>query len=193
MIMGDERPEKKLTPQAAAMTSTLGGHDKKKKKADCKSTGLTGPNSSLTGSTGLTSSRTGVTGAPSESGSPSKSKTRPSFKEILAKFQKQGAIQKKEKQPGKAKDTKPSSKCQEQSGSFQRQGNYTSFDGPIAIWYCWYPYFYTLMNYNRMHMQSYYIQYPSIYPNHASLQRPVVASNNLVKRDIFAAKQMRRL
>ena len=33
-------------------------------------------------------------------------------------------------------------------------------------------------------MQSYYIQYPSICPNYTSLQRSIVASNNLVKKDI---------
>jgi len=33
-------------------------------------------------------------------------------------------------------------------------------------------------------MQSYYIQYPPIYPSHTSSQRLIVASNNLVKRDI---------
>ena len=37
-------------------------------------------------------------------------------------------------------------------------------------------------------MQSYYIQYPSIYPNHASPQRLIVASNNLVLGDIDFSK-----
>ena len=33
-------------------------------------------------------------------------------------------------------------------------------------------------------MRSYYIQYPPMYPNHASSQRPIIASNNLVKNDL---------
>ena len=36
-------------------------------------------------------------------------------------------------------------------------------------------------------MQSYYIQYPPIYPNHA--KRPVVASNNLVQQDVDCSKE----
>ena len=60
VVIGDERPEKKLTL-------------KKKKKADNKSTGLTGHSDGLTGSTGLT-------GAPSKSRNSFKIKTRPSFK-----------------------------------------------------------------------------------------------------------------
>ena len=58
-------------------TSTLGGA-RQGKKADSKSTGLTGSNG-------------GLTGVSSESESSSKSKTRPSFKELLAKYEKQGA------------------------------------------------------------------------------------------------------
>jgi len=49
--------------------------------------------------------------------------------------------------------------------------------------------FYTPMDYSRMHMQSYYIQYPPIYPNHASSQRSIVASNNLAKKDFGYSKE----
>ena len=38
-------------------------------------------------------------------------------------------------------------------------------------------------------MQSYYIQYPLMYPNHALLQRPIVASNNPVKQDVDCSKE----
>jgi hypothetical protein len=38
-------------------------------------------------------------------------------------------------------------------------------------------------------MQSYYIQYPSMYPNCASPRRPIVASNDLVKRDYCCSKE----
>ena len=58
-------------------SSSAGGQDKKE-KTDNKPTGLTG-------------TQTGLTGASSESESSSKSNTRPSFKEVLAKYEKQGA------------------------------------------------------------------------------------------------------
>ena len=148
---------------------------------------MTGSNS---GPTGLTGAKIGLTGAPSKSGNSSgtKDKKRPSFKELLAKYEKKGAVQKLKEPSNKVKDTKPSSELQERSG----QGNYASSNGPIAPWYCWCPYFYTSMDYSRMHMQSYYIQYPSIYPNHASPQRPIVASNNLVKKDVDCSKEVEK-
>ena len=93
VVIGDERPKKKLTLQTSQGAKILGGQDKKK-KPDNKSTGHSG---GLTGSTGLTSHGTGLTGAPSKSGNSSKIKTRPSFKELLAKYENQGATQKKKK------------------------------------------------------------------------------------------------
>jgi hypothetical protein len=111
--------------------------------------------------------------------------TRPSFKELLAKYEKEGIAQKQKRRQSEAKDTGSTSEHQEQTS----QGNYTSSSGPIAPWHCWYPYFYTPMNYSRMHMQSYYIQYPPMYPNHTLLQRPIVASNNLVKQDADCSKE----
>ena len=156
----------------------------RKKGADSESTGLTGSKGGLTGPTGLTGSRTGLTGAPSKSGNSSKIKTRPSFKELLAKYEMKGSAQRQKGRPSKVKDTGSSSRHQEQSS----RGNYTLSSGPIAPWYCWYPYFYTPMDYSRMHMQSYYIQYLSIYPNHASPQKPIVANNNLVKHDVGCSK-----
>ena len=88
----------------------------------------------------------------------------------------------------KAKHLKPSSKLPEQSDSHPNQGNYTSSNEPITPWYCWFPYSYTPMDYSRIHMQSYYIQYPPMYPNYALPQRPVVASNNLIKKDVGCSK-----
>ena len=41
-------------------------------------------------------------------------------------------------------------------------------------------------------MQSYYIQYPSIYPNHASPQKLIVASNNLAKEDVDCSKEVEK-
>ena len=174
VVIGEERHEQEVLqnkiPRVAAKDSMLGGQDKKK-GADSKSTGLTG---SKDGRTGPTGSRTGLTGAPSKSGNSSKIKTRPSFKELLAKYEMKGSFQRQKGRPSKVKDTGSSSRHQEQSS----RGNYTSSSGTIAPWYCWYPYFYTPMDYSRMHMQSYYIQYPPIYPNHALLQRPIVASKS---------------
>ena len=72
VVIGDERPEKKLTQKIPQGAKILGGQDKKK-KADNKSTGLTG--------------------TPSKSGNSPRSKTRPSFKELLAKYEKEGIAQ----------------------------------------------------------------------------------------------------
>jgi hypothetical protein len=44
------------------------------------------------------------------------------------------------------------------------------------------------MDYSKIPMQSYYIQHPPIYPNYALPQRPVVSSNDPVKRDIDCIK-----
>ena len=82
-----------------------GGQDKEK-GADSESTGLTG---SKGGPTGLTGSRTGLTGTPSKSGNSSKSKTRPSFKELLAKYVKEGIAQRQKGRLSEAKDTGSSS------------------------------------------------------------------------------------
>ena len=38
-------------------------------------------------------------------------------------------------------------------------------------------------------MQSYYIQYPPMYPNHALPQRPIVTSNNIVQQDVDCSKE----
>jgi len=99
VIVGEERPEKKVlqskTSRATAKVSTLGGQDKEK-RADSKSTGLIGSDSSLTSPTGLTGAKTRLTGVPSKSrdSSRSKDKKRPSFKELLTKYEKEGIAKK---------------------------------------------------------------------------------------------------
>ena len=108
----------------AEQQSSSAGGQYKKKKADNKSTGLTGHNSGLSGPTGLSGLRTGLTGASSESERSSRSKIRPSFKKLLAKYEKQGATQKKKQQPGEVKDMRSSSKLQEQSICCPHQNNY---------------------------------------------------------------------
>jgi hypothetical protein len=178
VVIGEERHEKEVLqnkiPRVVAKASTLGGQDKEK-GADSKSTGLTGADSGLIG---LTGTKTGLTDAPSKSGNSSRSKTRPSFKELLGKYEKEGITQMG--RSSKVKDMKPSSKCQEQSDSHPRQGD-TPSNGQITPWYCWFPYSYMSMHYSRIHMQSYYIQYPPMYPNYALPQRPVISSDDLVK------------
>ena len=77
-----------------------------------------------------------------------------------------------------------SSKLQEQSVCYSHQSNYY---GSFTL--CFHSYFYTPMDYSRMHLQSYYIQYTPIYLNYASPQRPIVASNNLVKKDFSCSKE----
>ena len=106
-------------------SSSAGGQDKKE-KTDDKPTGLTG-------------TQTGLTGASSEFESSSKSKMRPSFKELLAKYEKQGATQKKKKQmgrPSKTKDETSSRSC-EQLDPRSSQGNCAvmPYSAPIAPWF----------------------------------------------------------
>ena len=100
VIIGEERPERKVlqgkTPRAATKTSTLGGQHKEKKTGSSL-TGQTGPSSSLTGvPTGLTGVPNGLISVSSNSGRSSTTnfRTRPSFKELLAKYEKEGAVQK---------------------------------------------------------------------------------------------------
>ena len=116
MIIGEDRPEKKMQQNKTSRDpSTLGGQDKR--KTDNKSTGLTGSRGGLTGT------KTGLTGVCRESGSFSRNKTRLSFKELLAKYEKQEVIQKKEKRSDEAKDVSLSLKLQEQSVCCSHQSN----------------------------------------------------------------------
>ena len=92
VVIGDEKPEKKLTQKTPQGAKTLGGQDKKK-KADSKSTGLTGHSGGLTGSIGLTGFKIGLTNAASKSGESSKNKTRSSFKKLLGKYEKERTAQ----------------------------------------------------------------------------------------------------
>ena len=89
----------------------VGGQDKKK-KIDNTLTGLTGSQVGLTGALiGLTGVHTDLTGVSCKFGNSSKTKKkmRPSFKELLAKYEKKGAVQKLKEPSNKVKDTKPSS------------------------------------------------------------------------------------
>ena len=87
-----------------------------------------------------------------------------------------GVVQKQKERPDKVEDIQLSLKSQEQSSL--SQGN--SFNELIVPWYCWYP-CYMSLDYSRMHMQSYYIRYPSIYPSRIS-QIPI--RNNLVRKKL---------
>jgi len=80
---------------AEQQSSSAVGQDKKQKSGN-KPTSLFG-------------TQTGLTGTSSESESSSKSKIKPSFNKLLAKYEKQGATQKEKKQrgrPSEAKDEK---------------------------------------------------------------------------------------
>ena len=96
----------------------------------------------------------------------------------------QEVIQKKEKRSDEAKDVSLSLKLQEQLVCCSHKNNCYE---PFTPWF--HPCFYTPMDYSRMHMQSYYIQFPPMYPNYASPQRPIVANNDLVKRDFNCSKE----
>ena len=61
------------------------------------------------------------------------------------------------------------------------------YSGPVAPWFWPNPCSYTPMDYNGIHMQSYFIQYPPIYPNCGTSQRSI--RDNLVKKDIHCSKE----
>ena len=79
-------------------SSALGGH-KQQKSAGSVQIGLTGHSES------------------SGKNSINVKKKRPSFKELLAKYEEKRATQKQKKRPNQAKDTNPSSEHREQSAS----------------------------------------------------------------------------
>ena len=68
------------------------------------------------------------------------------------------------------------------------QGNYAAmlYSRPVVPWFWSYPFYYTPLDYSRMYIQLYYIQYPSMYPSCIS-QRPI--SNNLVEKDLHCSKK----
>ena len=157
------------TSRAATKTSTLGGQDKGKRTGS-NLTGQTGSSGGLTGPQGgLTGSQTGLTGVSSKSGNSSRvgTRTRPSFKELLAKYEKEEIVKKQKERPDEAKGTKSTSTSSEQSDSRLSQGNCVVMPNsrPIALWFWSYPCYYKPLDYSRMYMQLYYIQYPSMYPS----------------------------
>jgi hypothetical protein len=107
---------------------------------------------------------------------------------LLAKYENERAAQKQKGRPNKVKHAKLTSISGEQSDSRSCQDNCAamSYSRPVAPWSWPYPIYYTPLDYNKMHMQSYYIQYPSIYPSCTS-QRPI--SNNLIKKDLDCSKE----
>ena len=109
--------------------------------------------------TGLIGVLIGLTGASSESGISSKAKNwiRPSFKELLAKYEKMGATQKQRRRSSEAKDEKSSSRSYEQLDPRPSQDNCAAmpYSGLVAPWFWPNPCYYT--PYNMMHMQPYSI------------------------------------
>jgi len=196
VIIGEERPEKKMlqnkTSRVATKNSTLEGLGKEK-KTDSNLTSQTGSSSRLTGPKGgLTGVQTGLISAPSKSGNSSKAenKARPIFEELLAKFEKEGVIQKKKGWLDEAKGIKSTSTSSEQWDPRPHQGNCVIMpcSERVAPWFWPHPCHYTPLDYNWMHMQSYYIQYPSMYPSCVS-PRPIVTSNNLVNKNLYCSKE----
>ena len=125
VIIGEPRSEqKKKSLEASSKSSTLGGQDQKKGARSVQ----TGPSggSVLRGheqQKSVGSAQTGLgTGQTDHSGSSGKNsrnakKKRPSFKELLVKYEEKGATQKWKKRPDQAKDTNPSSEHHEQGFS----------------------------------------------------------------------------
>jgi hypothetical protein len=106
----------------------------------------------------------------------------------LAKYEEKGVTQKQKKRPYQAKDTNRPSEHREQSASHLLQGNNAfapySFGGPVAPWFWSYPYYYTPLDYSRMSVRPYFIQYSSTYSSYGAFQRPIVASDNPFKSKI---------
>jgi len=109
VVVGEERHEKRVlqskTPRASTRTSTLGGQRKENKTGN-NLTGQTGASNGLTGPQGgLTGPQTGLTGTPNDSGNSSSTtfRTRSSFKKLLAKYEKDGIIQRHKKRPDEAR------------------------------------------------------------------------------------------
>ena len=160
VIIGEERLERKMlqnkTSRAAAKIATLEGQ-RKEKKTGSNLTGQTGSSSGLTGPQGgLTGVQTGLTGALSKSGNYSKAenKARPSFKELLTKYEKEGALQKQKGWLDEDKDIKSTSTSSEQSDTRSHQGNCVVMphSEPVAPWFWPHSCYYTPLDYNRMHM-----------------------------------------
>ena len=101
-------------------------------------TGLTGPSGGSVLGGHEQRKRTGLHSHSESSGKNSRNaeKKRPSFKQLLAKYEEKIATQKQEKRPDQAKDTNPSSEHREQSASYLQQGNNTFasylFGEPVA-------------------------------------------------------------
>ena len=101
-------------------------------------TGLTGPSGGSVLGGHEQQKRTGLHSHSESSGKNSRNnkKKRPSFKQLLTKYEEKGATQKQKKRPDQAKDTNSSLEHREQSASPLQQGNNTFapylFGEPIA-------------------------------------------------------------
>jgi hypothetical protein len=107
-----------------------------------------------------------------------KKKVRPSFEELLAKYKRNGAARKQRSRSYDTKGKKASPRHGGQQGMRQQQYNDGfvpySVGGSVLPWFWYYPCYYS-------YMQPYVIQYSPPCPNYGSMQRPIVASNNLDK------------
>jgi len=131
------------------------------------------------------SAKTGLTGPFGNfAKSPRNKKRRSTFEELLAKYKKRGATPKQKRWPNKAKDMKLSPGYCEQLDFFTREGNHAASPYPfcelVAPRFWPYSFYYSPLDYSRMHMQPYIIQYRSTSPNYGASQRPIIANNDLV-------------
>ena len=87
----------------------------------------------------------------------------------------------------------PHQKPQDQLNSCLHQG--IIIDAPYLLFGSITPMFwpnpccYSLLDYSRMHMQPYIIQYPSTYPNYGAAQRPIIVNNDLVRSKLINGKR----
>jgi len=151
---------------AEQQSSSAGGQDKKKKIGYNNPTDLIGSQTSLTGTpTGLTGTQTGLTGVSCKLGNYSKAKKRirPSFEELIVKYEHKGAVQKQKSRPYSTRGASSLPKHQEQQGSHQRQSNRAAAAPyPVGSYMPlpWsYPSYCASSDYNSMNMQPYFFSY----------------------------------
>jgi len=110
-----------------------------------------------------------------------KKKERPSFEELMAKYEIKGAVQKLKSRPHSTRDANSPLRHRGQQGSHQQRGNcdaalypFVGSNMPLSWPYLGY---YTSSDYNSMYMRPYIISYP----NYGALQQPIACNSNLVK------------
>jgi hypothetical protein len=157
IIIADQSCDEKLsleeTPKIAAKALTLGGKTLQKKPTVHRSVcpirvwpgSLTGSRGGLTGSKGgLTASQGGLTATSRKNGDAPKKKVRPSFEELLAKYNRKGAARKRRNQPIGAKGEKAPPRHEKRESVHHQQGNFVyPFIGSVTPCSWYYPCYYS--------------------------------------------------